>query len=303
LVVQIGGELASSGWIAARVAWSSATTVMLDRFAQHDPHSQAAAILVGDLATTVRALTAPTPSAMLQTRAAYAATWKSLDAVASASVEAALTAYPTAEPGFVKAAVRALPQGAGLLLGNSLPIRVVDQVCSPTDDSERWVVTQRGANGIDGLLAGAAGAVAARGPAMLLLGDVSFSHDVGSLAVLRTCNVPLVVVVIDNAGGRIFDTLPIATATEVPSAAAALTPYFTTPPGLDIGAVARAFGLNTIEATTPEATHNAVRAAFAHAGATIIVAHCSSNGAHAVQTAVVTSLNAHVASETKTEKS
>jgi 2-succinyl-5-enolpyruvyl-6-hydroxy-3-cyclohexene-1-carboxylate synthase len=276
---------------------------MLDRFAQHDPHSQAAAILVGDLATTVRALTAPTPSAMLQTRAAYAATWKSLDAVASASVEAALTAYPTAEPGFVKAAVRALPQGAGLLLGNSLPIRVVDQVCSPTDDSERWVVTQRGANGIDGLLAGAAGAVAARGPAMLLLGDVSFSHDVGSLAVLRTCNVPLVVVVIDNAGGRIFDTLPIATATEVPSAAAALTPYFTTPPGLDIGAVARAFGLNTIEATTPEATHNAVRAAFAHAGATIIVAHCSSNGAHAVQTAVVTSLNAHVASETKTEKS
>ncbi|HPH70641.1 MAG TPA: hypothetical protein PLF40_33045, partial [Kofleriaceae bacterium] len=188
LIVQIGGELASSGWIAARVAWASATTVMLDRFAQHDPHSQAAAIIVGELATTVRALTVPSTAASLQPRAAYAATWNALDAVASASVETALAANSTAEPGFVKAAVRSLPKGAGLLLGNSLPIRVVDQVCDPSDDNERWVVTQRGANGIDGLLAGAAGAVAARGPAMLLIGDVSFSHDVGSLAVLRTCN-------------------------------------------------------------------------------------------------------------------
>ena len=44
----------------------------------------------------------------------------------------------------------------------------------------------------------------------LLIGDVSFLHDLSGSSCLREARSPLVVVVIQNGGGRIFDLLPIA---------------------------------------------------------------------------------------------
>ena len=64
-------------------------------------------------------------------------------------------------------------------------------------------LVQRGANGIDGLVSGAAGiACAGARPTTLVLGDVSFAHDVGGLLLARGVGVPLAIVVIDNDGGR-----------------------------------------------------------------------------------------------------
>ena len=60
-----------------------------------------------------------------------------------------------------------------LVVGNSLPVREVDAVL-PASPRRLTVASQRGANGIDGLVAGAAGAaVAANRPTLLLVGDVS----------------------------------------------------------------------------------------------------------------------------------
>lgn len=140
----------------------------------------------------------------------------------------------------VKTVVESLPDGSLLVLGNSLPLRDVDAYVTSAAPALR-VVTQRGANGIDGLVAGAIGsAVAGRVPTLLLLGDVSLLHDVGSLAQLGHAQAPLVIAVVDNAGGRIFDQLPVAQLYAADPAAAAL---WLTPPGRDFSHAAALFGM------------------------------------------------------------
>jgi 2-succinyl-5-enolpyruvyl-6-hydroxy-3-cyclohexene-1-carboxylate synthase len=100
------------------------------------------------------------------------------------------------EPAAVRAAVDAVPAGGLLALGNSLPVREVDLFC-PAADRSIAVLSQRGASGIDGGISAAAGAVAASGfPAVLLLGDVSFQHDVGGLAAAGQLERPLAIVVL-----------------------------------------------------------------------------------------------------------
>lgn len=93
-----------------------------------------------------------------------------------------------------------------LMLGNSLPIRLFEQRHS----GSQAILSNRGASGIDGLLATAAGV--ARGqqePVTLLLGDLSLLHDLNSLALSQQVKAPLRVIVLNNDGGNIFDLLPV----------------------------------------------------------------------------------------------
>jgi 2-succinyl-5-enolpyruvyl-6-hydroxy-3-cyclohexene-1-carboxylate synthase len=80
-----------------------------------------------------------------------------------------------------------------------------------------------------------------------LLGDVSFAHDIGSLALARDVERPVVVVVVDNGGGRIFGELPIAARGELRDD---FSRFFTTPPKLDLVAIARAFGADATDVST-----------------------------------------------------
>jgi 2-succinyl-5-enolpyruvyl-6-hydroxy-3-cyclohexene-1-carboxylate synthase len=191
---------------------------------------------------------------------------------------------PMVEHAAVRAVVDALPDGALLLLGNSLPVRVADAAC-PAAARRIDVLGQRGACGIDGLIAGAAGSASAAGrPAALLLGDVSFAHDLGGLAAARAAGAPLAIVVIDNGGGRIFEQLPVASA---PGGAEALARYFLTPPGVDVAAAAAAFGLAHRRAVDPAALADAVRAALRTDGVTIIHAPVAPHGARDVERAAL----------------
>ncbi|MEI8593649.1 2-succinyl-5-enolpyruvyl-6-hydroxy-3-cyclohexene-1-carboxylic-acid synthase [Photobacterium sp. Hal280] len=98
-------------------------------------------------------------------------------------------------------------QQAVLFLGNSLMARLVDMF---TVFNGRTVYTNRGASGIDGLVATAAGVQRASGqPLMLILGDTSLLHDLNSLALLTHSKTPVVIVVTNNDGGAIFDLLPV----------------------------------------------------------------------------------------------
>lgn len=145
-----------------------------------------------------------------------------------------------AEPLAVRTLVEALPEGALLAVGNSLPIREVDWVC-PRGSAHVDVWVQRGANGIDGLIAGACGAAVASGqPTCLLLGDVSALHDLGSLVLARSTPVPLLIAVVDNGGGRIFGMLPFARQAEHVDE---IWRFWATPPRIDFSAAAQTFGL------------------------------------------------------------
>jgi len=72
------------------------------------------------------------------------------------------------------------------------------------------IYTNRGASGIDGLIATATGvAASSRLATTLLLGDTSFLYDLNSLALLKQLNKPFVIIVINNDGGAIFNLLPV----------------------------------------------------------------------------------------------
>lgn len=142
-----------------------------------------------------------------------------------------------------RAVVGALRDGDLLAVSNSLPVRDLDTWC-PSRRVGARVLSQRGANGIDGMIASAAGAASVHsGRVLLLVGDVAFAHDVGSLALARRQE-NLTTVVVDNGGGRIFELLPLA------EAGVDMEP-FTTPPDLNMEAAARTFGVDYRTAGSP----------------------------------------------------
>ncbi|AMO57281.1 2-succinyl-5-enolpyruvyl-6-hydroxy-3-cyclohexene-1-carboxylate synthase [Endozoicomonas montiporae CL-33] len=140
-----------------------------------------------------------------------------------------------------------LPEEASLFIGNSLPIRLMDMFSA---HRSYGVYTNRGASGIDGLVATAAGCcVATKKPLVLLVGDISFLHDLNSLQLVRQLDVPMLIVLLNNDGGGIFNLLPLAKGDSAIKHQA--IDYFTTPHGLDARYAAAMFG---IEYRCPEST-------------------------------------------------
>ncbi|MUK47020.1 2-succinyl-5-enolpyruvyl-6-hydroxy-3-cyclohexene-1-carboxylic-acid synthase [Aliivibrio fischeri] len=92
-------------------------------------------------------------------------------------------------------------------IGNSLIVRLLDMA---GELNQKDVYTNRGASGIDGLVATAVGVQLANDkPLLTLVGDTSLLYDLNSLALLKQATKPMVVVVMNNDGGGIFDLLPV----------------------------------------------------------------------------------------------
>jgi 2-succinyl-5-enolpyruvyl-6-hydroxy-3-cyclohexene-1-carboxylate synthase len=99
------------------------------------------------------------------------------------------------------------------------------------------VLSNRGANGIDGTLSSALGVAAvSERPVVALIGDVAFAHDVGGLLAASRLGLSLTIVLINNGGAAVFDYLPIAGEHDV------YEQHVATPTGLDFGAAARLYG-------------------------------------------------------------
>ena len=142
------------------------------------------------------------------------------------------------EGGVVMDLLDSLPGNACLFIANSLSVRHLDQFGEPRPKTVD-IYCNRGASGIDGTVASAAG-VAALNPdrgVVLLMGDLALLHDLNSLLLVKTYAPNLKIVVINNNGGGIFQRLPVS----------AFEPYFTplfiTPHGLGFEFAARMFGL------------------------------------------------------------
>lgn len=277
VIVQFGAESVAANWpeFARRSARSHAARWVLSGTSWHDPDSAADGVILGDVAAVVAALAA---KPRVHRATAWRDRWRKADDHAAAAVERALAAHPRSEACIVRAAIAAMPADALVQIGNSLPIRVLDQVCS--SGAPRMVITQRGAAGIDGMIASAAGATRARRPVLLIVGDVSFAHDLGGLLAARAVEAPLAILVIDNAGGRIFAGLPIGRADLGP----AFGRHWLTAPEIDPAAIATALGARAITAgSSAAAAASAVAIALATPGSTIIHAPVAASGAHDVR--------------------
>lgn len=101
-----------------------------------------------------------------------------------------------------------LPDRSTLFVGNSMPIRDVDTFFGHTK-KDITIYANRGASGIDGIVSTALGAsVDATKSTFLLIGDLSFYHDLNGLLAAKMNNLDLTILLINNDGGGIFSFLP-----------------------------------------------------------------------------------------------
>ena len=135
--------------------------------------------------------------------------WLGAERVAQAVIETELgNAAPISEPALHRALGAAHRDGDLVYTASSMPIRDQEAFAAsgPTD---ALFLSNRGANGIDGLISSGIGAARATGrPTTIVSGDLGLLHDIGGLAALRDVSTPVRIVVIDNDGGGIFHFLP-----------------------------------------------------------------------------------------------
>ncbi len=260
-------------------AWAGATRFVLDAGGVNDPIGGAAAISLGCPGPTLARVVEMSESRSRDT--AWIDSIQRAEGLAWAEAERSI-ASGRGEGSIVRATLAAAPN-ATLVIGNSLPIRTIDRFV-PGGGPARRVLSQRGANGIDGLVSGALGAaISGEKPVVAIVGDVSFVHDMNALAAMSLLETPLIVVVIDNGGGRIFESLPLA---RIPSMADAM-PLFTTPHGIDLAAAARAFGIACVETMSAAETARAVTSAAEKPGATVVRAIVDPHDAQTAFSALV----------------
>ena len=136
-----------------------------------------------------------------------------LDQKADSLLDQCLDTIPFAEPHLARQLSSLMTDESALFLGNSMPIRAMDMFACPSGASVP-VGANRGASGIDGIVATAAGyACGLNRRTTLLIGDLSLLHDLNSLPLAVRNQPPLIIVVINNHGGGIFHYLPVAQAT------------------------------------------------------------------------------------------
>ena len=195
----------------------------------------------------------------------WATQWRAADDAAAAAAESVLAGPECTEPGTARALIRALPADAALVSSSSMPVRDVEWF-GPCRDGLRYF-SNRGANGIDGVVSTAVGVAAAGGPTALLIGDIAFLHDVNGLIGAATRGLDLCIVVIDNDGGGIFSFLPQATALSTER----FEQLFGTPHGVDLGALASAHGITVLEASESAGVEIAVAASLAAGGVHVVI--------------------------------
>lgn len=266
LVVMIG-HTPTSGAVERFVrARPALPRIVLGASGWIDPWQSAEEIVVGPVDATLAAI-----GGALRNDASHEgwlASLRALDAEAWSLVEHELSSAELGEGQLAAATARAVPAGASFLVGNSLPIRLVDRFARG-GGHERRVLSQRGVNGIDGLVSAAIGAHrAGDAPVVALLGDLTTLHDVGALASVPTHGAPMVIVVSRNGGGRIFEQLPIATRPELAFA----MPHMVTERSGSLADVARAFGHRTATVRTAAELASALTTSLASEGTTLIEA-------------------------------
>ena len=119
-----------------------------------------------------------------------------------------------------------LPDKTAVFIANSMSVRYAEFFWTKNDKNYQ-IYFNRGANGIDGTLSTALGVAHEQKNTILLTGDLALLHDTNGFLASQNWQGNLTIVLINNQGGGIFETLPIVQTEEE------FEKYFVTPQNID----------------------------------------------------------------------
>lgn len=197
----------------------------------------------------------------------WLAAWQRCNLIARETLHAKLEKFePLFEGRVFSELANLLPDGTHLFVGNSMPVRDLDSFFWGSQHHVR-ILGNRGASGIDGIVSTALGVSAASGknePSILVIGDLSFFHDLNGLLAARLHQLNLTIVLINNDGGGIFSFLPQANYPEH------FEQLFGTPTGLDFHPVVQMYGGQFRRIATWQEFRQAVTESLASGGLNVL---------------------------------
>jgi 2-succinyl-5-enolpyruvyl-6-hydroxy-3-cyclohexene-1-carboxylate synthase len=252
----------------------------------HDPDHVVEVHIEADAANTVDRLSTAVsrlvsergPDAALSS---WSTPWRRAEAAAESAIASTLGASQLLDPHIAR---EVAASSRIVVASSSMPIRDIEWFASTGDGL--LVYANRGANGIDGVVATAIGVASELGSVTVYLGDVAMVHDASSLAMLAQRGLDVRVVVADNDGGAIFSYLPQATTVEHDT----FETLFGTPHRTDLGALAGAFGLRVER----PASLDELRTALRIPGPSVIVVRTDRAANHSVHGALNSAVSAAV---------
>ena len=174
----------------------------------------------------------------------YLNIWRRLDQAGKKQLSLAIDEPHCFEGRTIRELQKQIPEDGQIFVANSMTIRDFDYFWF-SGESKAVLYGNRGVNGIDGTISTALGLAANGRPTYLVTGDLSLFHDLNGLAVAKTHNLNLTIILHNNDGGGIFEYLP-------QKGTKHFDYLFSTSQGLDYSGAAKLYGCGYTKISSPD---------------------------------------------------
>lgn len=130
-----------------------------------------------------------------------------------------------------------LPAKTPIFIANSMSVRYAEFFWQK-NNLERQIYFSRGTNGIEGTLSTALGVAYQNQPTMLLTGDLALLHDTNGFLINQYLQGSLIIILVNNNGGGIFEMLPISDYQSL------FEKYFATPQSIDFSYLTKTYNVD-----------------------------------------------------------
>ena len=173
----------------------------------------------------------------------YLKLWQRLEQEGKNQLSTAIDEPHCFEGRTIRELQKQIPEDGQIFVANSMSIRDFDYFWF-SGESKAVLYGNRGVNGIDGTISTALGLAVNGRPTYLVTGDLSLFHDLNGLAVAKTHNLNLTIILHNNDGGGIFEYLP-------QKGTKHFDYLFSTSQGLDYSGAAKLYGCGYTKISSP----------------------------------------------------
>ena len=174
----------------------------------------------------------------------YLNIWRRLEQAGKKQLSLAIDEPHCFEGRTIRELQKQIPEDGQIFVANSMTIRDFDYFWF-SGESKAVLYGNRGVNGIDGTISTALGLAVNGRPTYLVTGDLSLFHDLNGLAVAKTHNLNLTIILHNNDGGGIFEYLP-------QKGTKHFDYLFSTSQGLDYSGAAKLYGCDYTKISSPD---------------------------------------------------